>query len=143
MCRKVDPCGRSLCLNNNKLIVNPPFGAIGMKRMIEVGWALAFVCTTASAQKSPSHKFSAKQINAGAAIFARNCSPCHGAHMADPEGAFDLRTFPHDQHSRFINSVTNGKNSMPPWGGLLKPEEIEELWAYVVAGEKANANSPR
>ena len=112
-----------------------------MKRMIAVGWALAFACTTASAQKSPSHKFSAKQISAGAAIFARNCSPCHGAHMADPEGAFDLRTFPHDQHSRFVNSVTNGKNSMPPWGGLLKPEEIEELWAYVVAGEKANANS--
>jgi len=112
-----------------------------MQRMIAVGWALAFVCTTASAQKSPSHKFSAKQISAGAAIFARNCSPCHGAHMADPEGAFDLRTFPHDQHSRFVNSVTNGKNSMPPWGGLLKPEEIEELWAYVVAGEKANANS--
>ena len=112
-----------------------------MKRMIAVGWALAFVCTLASAQKSPSHKFSAKQISAGAAIFARNCSPCHGAHMADPEGAFDLRTFPHDQHSRFVNSVTNGKNSMPPWGSLLKPAEIEELWAYVVAGEKANANS--
>ena len=112
-----------------------------MKRMIAVGWALAFACTSASARKSPSHKFSAKQISAGAAIFARNCSPCHGAHMADPEGAFDLRTFPRDQHSRFINSVTNGKNSMPPWGGLLKPEEIEELWAYVVAGEKANANS--
>jgi mono/diheme cytochrome c family protein len=112
-----------------------------MKRMIVVGWALAFVCTLASAQKSPSHKFSAKQISAGAAIFARNCSPCHGAHMTDPEGAFDLRTFPHDQHSRFVNSVTNGKNSMPPWGGLLKPEEIEELWAYVVAGEKANSNS--
>jgi len=25
---------------------------------------------------------------------------------------------------------------MPPWAGLLKPEEIEALWAYVVAGEK-------
>jgi hypothetical protein len=25
---------------------------------------------------------------------------------------------------------------MPPWGGLLQPEEIEALWAYVVAGEK-------
>jgi len=24
---------------------------------------------------------------------------------------------------------------------LLKPGEIEELWAYVVAGEKANAKS--
>jgi len=78
----------------------------------------------------------------GRGDIARNCSPCHGAHMADPEGAFDLRTFPHDQHSRFFNSVTNGKNSMPPWGGLLKPEEIEELWAYVVTGEKVNTNNP-
>ena len=114
-----------------------------MKRMISVGWAVAFTCATASAQKSPPKKFSAKQISAGATIFARNCSPCHGAHMADPEGAFDLRTFPRDQHSRFVNSVTNGKNSMPPWGGLLKPEEIEDLWAYVVAGEKANAESSK
>ena len=56
--------------------------------------------------------------------------------MKNPEGAFDLMTFPKDNPSRFRNSVTNGKNSMPPWGGLLKPEEIEALWAYVVAGEK-------
>jgi mono/diheme cytochrome c family protein len=112
-----------------------------MRRMIAVGWALAVACATATAQKSPHQKFPAKQISAGAAIYARNCSPCHGAHMAEPEGAFDLRTFPHDQHSRFVDSVTNGKNSMPPWGGLLKPEEIEELWAYVVAGEKAPAKT--
>jgi mono/diheme cytochrome c family protein len=63
--------------------------------------------------------------------------------MADPEGAFDLRTFPHDQHSRFVNSVTNGKNSMPAWGGVLKQEEIEALWAYVVAGEKTNKNDSK
>jgi mono/diheme cytochrome c family protein len=114
-----------------------------MKRLIAVGWALAFACAPASAQASPPRKFSAKQISAGAEIFARNCSPCHGAHMADPESAFDLRTFPHGQHSRFVNSVTNGKNSMPPWGGLLKPAEIESLWAYVVAGEKANAKGSK
>ena len=114
-----------------------------MKRMIAVAWALVFLCATVSAQKSPHQKFPAKRISAGATIFARNCSPCHGAHMADPEGAFDLRTFPHDQHSRFVNSVTNGKNSMPPWGGLLKPEEIEELWAYVVAGEKGNGENSK
>ena len=112
-----------------------------MKRMIAVGLALAFVCATAYAQKSRPQKFTAKQISAGAAIFARNCSPCHGARMADPQGAFDLRTFPHDQHSRFVDSVTNGKNSMPPWGGLLKSVEIQELWAYVVAGEKGNAEN--
>ena len=111
-----------------------------IRRVIATVWSLTFVCATASAQKSRTAKFPAKQISAGAEIFARNCSPCHGAHMADPQGAFDLRTFPHDQHSRFVSSVTNGKNSMPPWGGLLKPAEIEALWAYVVAGEKANAN---
>jgi mono/diheme cytochrome c family protein len=32
--------------------------------------------------------------------------------------------------------VSRGKNSMPPWAGLLKPEEIEALWAYVMAGER-------
>jgi mono/diheme cytochrome c family protein len=110
-----------------------------MKPLTSLGWALVFACATASAQTPKPQKFPAKQIRAGAEIFARNCSPCHGAHMADPEGAFDLRTFPHDQHSRFVNSVTNGKNSMPPWGGVFKPEDIEALWAYVVAGEKANA----
>jgi mono/diheme cytochrome c family protein len=117
-------------------VFNFLLGVNWMKRVIAIGCVFAFVCAAASAQKSRPHKFSAKQITAGAAIFARNCSPCHGAHMADPQGAFDLRTFPHDQHSRFVSSVTNGKNSMPPWGGLLKPEEIEDLWAYVVAGEK-------
>ena len=114
-----------------------------MNRVIVLGIVFAIVCATALAQKSKPQKFSAKQITAGAAIYARNCSPCHGAHMADPQGAFDLRTFPHDQHSRFVNSVTNGKNSMPPWGGLLKAEEIEDLWAYVVAGEKGDAENSK
>jgi mono/diheme cytochrome c family protein len=105
---------------------------------IAVTMAVALAWATASAQKSAQQKFSAKQIRAGATLFAQNCAPCHGAHMADPEGAFDLRTFPHDQRDRFVDSVTHGKNSMPPWGGALKPEEIEALWAYVVAGEKPN-----
>src|SRR5262249_13742890 len=79
---------------------------------------------------------SPEQIATGARIFARNCSPCHGPHMRDPESAFDLRKFPHDAHDRFVSSVTHGKNQMPPWGDLLKAEEIEALWSYVVAGEK-------
>jgi mono/diheme cytochrome c family protein len=114
-----------------------------MRRLMAIGFVFALVGATAAAQKPKPPKFSAKQVTAGAAIFARNCSPCHGAHMADPQGAFDLRTFPHDQHSRFVSSVTNGKNSMPPWGGLLKPEEIEDLWAYVVVGEKGDADNSK
>lgn len=103
---------------------------------IVLALALPWVLSRPSLAEMPEASgFSAEQVRSGAAIFARNCSPCHGAHMADPQGAFDLRKFPHDQHARFVGSVTEGKNSMPPWRGLLKPEEIEALWAYVVAGE--------
>ena len=80
--------------------------------------------------------FQPEQSTTGSEIFARNCSPCHGSHMREPQGAFDLREFPHDAHERFVSSVTHGKNQMPPWGDLLKPGEVEALWAYVVAGER-------
>jgi mono/diheme cytochrome c family protein len=32
--------------------------------------------------------------------------------------------------------VTYGVRAMPPWGDILKPDDIEALWAYVVAGER-------
>ena len=53
-------------------------------------------------------------MKAGAEIYARNCK------------------FPRE---RFVTSVTRGKNAMPPWGDVLKPEEIEALWLYVTTGE--------
>ena len=87
-------------------------------------------CGAAAAQS-----LAPEQIQRGAAIYARNCSPCRGARMLDPQGAFDLRKFPHDQRERFINSVVRGKNQMPGWGDQLKPEELAALWAYVVAAE--------
>jgi len=96
-----------------------------------IAGALALACAPAFAQQP-------EQLKAGAELYARNCSACHGARMLDPEGAFDLRKFPRDQRERFINSVTKGKNQMPPWGGLLKPEEIEALWLYVIAGERGS-----
>jgi mono/diheme cytochrome c family protein len=105
-----------------------------MKRMAAIGCVLALFSAGTAAQFPP------EQIKQGAAIYAQNCSGCHGARMADPQGAFDLRRFPPDQKSRFVNSVTKGKNGMPPWGDLLKPDDIDALWAYVVAGEKNDNN---
>ncbi len=81
-------------------------------------------------------QFAAEQIKSGSAIYSQNCAACHGPRMADPQGAFDLRTFPPGEKSRFLTSVSKGKNQMPPWGDLFKPEEIEALWAYVMVGEK-------
>jgi len=93
-------------------------------------------CAPSAAQGPQARDFAAEQLKTGAEIYARNCSPCHGARMLDPQGASDLRKFPRGERERFVNSVTRGKNQMPPWGDLLKPEEVEALWAYVVAGEK-------
>jgi mono/diheme cytochrome c family protein len=72
------------------------------------------------------------RVRVGAEIYSRNCSPCHGPRLIGDESAFDLRKFPSEERERFVNSVTNGKNSMPPWGDLLKPADIDALWAYVL-----------
>lgn len=93
--------------------------------------AVALAAAGAFAQE-----FAPGQIKRGAAIYSQNCSACHGPRMADPQGAFDLRTFPPDAKSRFLTSVSKGKNQMPPWGDLFSTEEIDALWAYVMAGEK-------
>ena len=105
-----------------------------MKKLHVVGW-LVFAAAAVQ-QNAMAQDFTPEQIKLGADAYARHCSACHGVRMEKPEGAFDLKIFPPDQPGRFRNSVAKGKNSMPPWDGLLKPEEIEALWAYVVAGEK-------
>jgi mono/diheme cytochrome c family protein len=80
--------------------------------------------------------FKPEQVKSGAETYARHCAPCHGPRMVHPEGASDLRKFPRDQRERFVTSVSKGKNAMPPWSDLLKPDEIDALWAYVATGEK-------
>ena len=99
-----------------------------------MGAALAALAVPVLAQNG--EKFSADQVTKGSAVYAQNCAPCHGPRMRDPDAAFDLRKFPPDQKSRFVTSVTKGKNQMPPWGDLFKGDEIEALWAYVMAGER-------
>jgi mono/diheme cytochrome c family protein len=103
-----------------------------LKLSLAIGCAVAMIGTNVAAQE----EFAPEKIKQGAGMYSQHCAPCHGPRMADPEGAFDLRTFPPDQKNRFLNSVTKGKNSMPPWGGLFNADEIESLWAYVMAGEK-------
>jgi mono/diheme cytochrome c family protein len=103
-------------------------------RVVAVGAAVAAALAVAAARAEDA-AFAPDKLAAGAAIYARNCSPCHGPRMQDPESAFDLRKFPREDHARFVVSVTRGKNQMPPWGDLLTRDEIEALWAYVSTGE--------
>jgi mono/diheme cytochrome c family protein len=96
-----------------------------MKLVIAI--SLTLLAASAAAQD-------AAEITRGSQIYAKNCATCHGARMVGPEWAIDLKTFPKDERARFVDSVTHGKSGMPPWGDVLKPDEIAALWAYVVSG---------
>ena len=99
-----------------------------MKRVCALALALAW--GSAKAQSLPS-----EQVRRGAVLYESNCQTCHGARLANPPWAPDLRKFPREDRARFIDTVTYGRRGMPPWDDVLKPDDIEALWAYVLAGE--------
>lgn len=103
-----------------------------MKLGTAFGFGLALLDASAGAQET---KFPPDQIAKGAALFAVNCATCHGTQMRNPQWAIDLKTFPRDARSRFIDSVTYGKRTMPAWEDVLSADDIAALWSYVVAGE--------
>ena len=72
----------------------------------------------------------------GRAIYARQCSRCHGFNMNNKGlPGYDLRKFPKTERDRFVSSVRKGKlPKMPPWSDVLSADEIEALWVYVRAG---------
>ena len=107
-----------------------------MRDIVGAGALLAMACVAALGEARPAESFAPAQIRTGSAIYAQNCAPCHGPQMKNPEVAFDLRKMTADQKERFVTSVVKGKNQMPPWGEVFKAEEIDALWAYVMAGEK-------
>ena len=71
----------------------------------------------------------------GERTYENYCATCHGDQLVNNSAGltYDLRRLGPDEHSRFVNSVQNGKNKMPPWKGVLDDIQIEQLWAYIQA----------
>src|SRR5208282_3760325 len=111
--------------------------------IIAAGLAALLSCRSIAAEETsrvatapPNDRTEAEMATKGKSLYAQHCSHCHGFNMVNPGTvAYDLRQFPHDDKARFVHSVAEGKNGrMPRWGDLLKPEEIDEIWAYVKTG---------
>jgi mono/diheme cytochrome c family protein len=69
---------------------------------------------------------------AGATVFSTTCAACHGETGHGGAGGPDLTTMPLAQTEEgAIQQVTNGGGGMPPFGGTLSEEEIENVAAYV------------
>jgi len=99
--------------------------------------AVALIIASASsvAQDAAVKPFTPEQIKQGAKLYAARCESCHGVRMVGGQWAIDLKAFPRDKPARFVDSVTYGIKNMPPWGDVLTPQDIQALWAYVIAGE--------
>lgn len=99
-----------------------------MKRGL-VMLALAACAAAALAQEPPA---APPTPEAGRKVYKSYCERCHGLNLAVGSAAFfDLRTFPKDDKPRFLTSVNKGKRAMPAWEGIVKPADIEAVWAYI------------
>lgn len=78
----------------------------------------------------------------GAEIYNRKCVICHGPYgKGDGNASKNLNPKPTDftnpkywagkSDSQVISSITKGLGSMPSYGKILKPFEIENVAAYI------------
>lgn len=74
-------------------------------------------------------------VQKGASLYQLRCEGCHGEALRNTSGgwSFDLRRLRPDEHDRFVESVTSGKDNMPSWYGVLTPDDIEAIWSYIRA----------
>jgi mono/diheme cytochrome c family protein len=72
------------------------------------------------------------KAEAGAMIDDAYCTTCHGIELKNtaPGVTFDLRRLGTNERSRFVDSVLNGKNQMPPWRGVTM-DQIDSVWSYI------------
>ena len=93
---------------------------------------LAAVFFVLGVQAQPAPRFAGADIEQGREQFHRSCAQCHGRNMVNAgTTVYDLRRFPVDQAERFVQSVTQGKGSMPSFKDALSAAQVQALWAYV------------
>src|SRR4051794_24539840 len=80
-------------------------------------------------------------VEKGNTLYHNRCAGCHGEQLKAFAGgpAFDLRRLRPDEHDRFVESVISGKDNMASWYGILKPQGIEAIWAYMVDRQSGHA----
>jgi len=96
-------------------------------------WFLALILSVGFYEAQAQGLSTPESVKSGEAIYAKNCSTCHGTKMKNPQWGFNLELFPVEQKIRFIDSVTYGKNAMPPWEDVLSADEIANVWSYFLS----------
>ena len=100
---------------------------------MRIPFTVAVVAAALLAAGASARSDDAAVIALGEDTFNTYCSTCHGNNLESTGQTFDLRKLRATERARFQNSVTNGKNQMPPWKGVLSEAEMEGLWRYIRA----------
>lgn len=87
------------------------------------------------------------QVAAGKAVFATTCASCHqadGGGLIGPnltDNSWIHGGTPMEIHATITNGVL--AKGMPPWGTLLKPEQINALTAFVRSLQGTTPKTPK
>jgi cytochrome c oxidase cbb3-type subunit 3 len=85
-------------------------------------------------------------VAAGEAVFRQNCVVCHGANLEGGIGPtfLDEEWLHGGQAKDILNTITQGvpAKGMIPWGGILSPEQINQVAAYVIAKHSEATGRP-
>ena len=71
------------------------------------------------------------RIAAGEQVYEEHCATCHGAKLRSTGAIPDLKQQKADGRARFDQMVMAGRGQMPAWQGIIGPDELDQLWAYV------------
>ncbi|MDF5707996.1 MAG: c-type cytochrome [Nostoc sp. S4] len=74
----------------------------------------------------------------GAKVFSGNCASCHAGGKNLVQANKNLKKEALEKYGLYsaeaiITQITKGKNAMPAFGNRLKPEQIEDVTAYVLS----------
>jgi mono/diheme cytochrome c family protein len=95
-------------------------GHPSMKRLLLVGILLA--TSTAAAQDSAA---------IGEEVYEQHCQSCHGEKLRSAGAMPDLRELGENDRTKFDTMVMEGRGQMPAWQGIVSPQELDQLWAYI------------
>lgn len=100
----------------------------------EVLWPVQAAAAAAAAEALA---VTPEAVAAGEAVFTQNCVACHGADLKGVIGPsfLDEEWLHGGQASEILHTITAGvpEKGMVPWGGILTPEQINQVAAYVIA----------
>ncbi len=82
----------------------------------------------------PAVTASAQDLAEGAAMYQGHCGVCHGLSVQGANIIPDLRYLTPEKHDQF-QAIVYGMRSnkgMPPFGGILQPEQVEKIHQYII-----------